>query len=65
VKSTNVASIGFDKEASTLEVEFKTGGIYQYLSVPEQTFSAFMLASSKGRFFEQKIRNIFRTKRIR
>lgn len=65
VRSTNIASIGFDKDSLTLEVEFKTGGIYQYLAVPDQTYSAFMLAPSKGRFFEHKIRNAFRTKKIR
>jgi hypothetical protein len=35
VTSSNVKSIGYDASSSTLEVEFNSGGIYQYYSVPK------------------------------
>lgn len=34
VQSSNIASVGYDLSSSTLEIEFKSGGIYQYSGVP-------------------------------
>jgi KTSC domain-containing protein len=65
VRSSNIRSIGYDEALMTLEVEFKTGSIYQYLAVPKSVLDRFMLAPSKGRFFDLYIRERFRTVRIR
>jgi hypothetical protein len=42
VKSTNVRSVGYDASIGTLEIEFHSGGIYQYFSVPEAVYIAFI-----------------------
>ncbi|HKO77819.1 MAG TPA: KTSC domain-containing protein [Flavobacterium sp.] len=34
VKSSNIAAIGHDETNKVLEIEFLSGGIYQYLDVP-------------------------------
>ena len=34
VKSSNLASIGYDETNNILEIEFNHGGVYQYLNVP-------------------------------
>jgi len=60
VKSTNIASIGYDSWTNTLEVEFKASGVYEYLSVPKQVYLAFMAAKSKGLFFHENIRDKYR-----
>jgi hypothetical protein len=65
VTSSNIRSIGFEPESETLEVEFKSGGLYQYANVPKSLFDRFMAASSKGRFFDQYVRDKFRTRKIR
>ena len=48
VTSSNVASVGYDPESSTLEVEYKTGRVYQFPATPQQ-FQALMQAPSIGR----------------
>jgi hypothetical protein len=35
VQSSNIDSIGYDKDAKILKVKFKGGTIYEYLDVPE------------------------------
>jgi hypothetical protein len=45
---------------STLEIEFKKGGTYQYFEVPESLFSQMQAAGSKGQFFAQNIKGIYR-----
>lgn len=55
VVSSNVASVGYDPETSTLEIQFKSGGIYQYPGVDPNTHLSLMGAESIGRFVNQNI----------
>jgi hypothetical protein len=64
VVSSNIRSIGFDESTSTLEVEFKTGSIYQYMSVSKDLYERFVRAGSKGSFFDRYVREKFRTVRV-
>ncbi|MEW6081858.1 MAG: KTSC domain-containing protein [Bacillota bacterium] len=60
VTSSSVASIGYDSNTMTLEVEFTSGSIYQYYDVPENVYQEFMRASSKGQFLHANIRHNYR-----
>lgn len=64
VDSSNVDSIGFDPDTSTLRVRFHNGGVYEYDGVPEETFSEFMAASSLGKFLHQYIKGIYPFRKI-
>ena len=50
ISSSNLASVGYDAESKTLEVEFTNGTIYQYLDVPDNIYSGLMSASSHGQY---------------
>lgn len=56
VSSSTVASIGYNSGNMILEVEFLSGGLYEYYNVPEYLFSDFMDAPSKGQFLDQHIK---------
>ena len=55
VKSSNVASVGYDEANQILEVAFKSGAIYQYPGVEPQTHADLMGAESIGGFVHQNI----------
>jgi hypothetical protein len=57
VASSNISSIGYDPQTSTLEVEFLNGGTYQYYGVPENMYQQLMSAPSKGQFLNTYIKN--------
>jgi hypothetical protein len=57
VRSSVIRSAGYDCETATLEVEFRTGLVYQYRPVPRAKFNALMKAESKGRYFNANIRD--------
>lgn len=60
VSSSNLASIGYDPNSETLEVEFaKTGKVYEYYNVPQFIYERLMEASSHGVFFNAEIRNVY------
>lgn len=60
VSSSNIASVGYDADSETLEVEFlKTGKLYQYLNVPLFMFEQMMEANSVGIFFNAEIKNAY------
>ena len=56
VRSSNLKSVGYDPSNSILEVEFHGGRIYHYFKVPLEIYDALMKASSKGTFFDRKIK---------
>ena len=49
VESSNVKSLGFDREAGVLEVEYRSGHVYQYTDVKPDEYAALLAADSKGR----------------
>lgn len=53
VQSSNVKSVGFDREQQLMEVEFHSGGIYQYADVKPGEYAALLAAESKGRYLNQ------------
>ena len=65
VRSSNICAIGYDAVASTLEIEFSSGSVYQYLDVPEDEFDGLMAAASKGRYLNQKIKDRYQYHQIR
>lgn len=56
VSSSNLSSVGYDSSTNTLEIEFNSGGIYQYYGVPELKYIGLMSASSHGQYFDRYIK---------
>lgn len=56
VKSSNVKAVGYDVETKTLQVEFKSGGVYQYKEVQPEMYADLLEAESIGRFVSQVVR---------
>jgi hypothetical protein len=65
VRSSNIHSIGYEPKIGTLEVEFHSGSIYQYSSVPETAYQGLMRASSKGSYFNDYIKEKYPFKQVR
>ncbi len=65
VSSSNLRSIGYDMSIQTLEIEFNSGGIYQYPQVPENIYNELMNAPSHGKYFNYFIKNKYPTRRVR
>jgi hypothetical protein len=58
-------SVGYDSTEQVLEIEFTSGAVYQYLEVPAAVFEELMHAGSKGRYFNQEIRDDYTALRER
>lgn len=64
VNSSNVEAVGYDADSSTLQVEFKNGGTYQYFDVPERVFEALRDADSVGRYLAANIKGVYRYSKV-
>lgn len=64
VQSSNISSIGYDENSSTLEVEFLNNTIYQYFDVPQHIYKGLMQADSQGQFLAHNIKGVFRYSKI-
>lgn len=58
VSSSNLVSVGYDEDSSTLEVEFNNG-TYQYYDVPLYIYEELMNASSLGSYLYQNVKNTY------
>src|SRR6266404_2380981 len=57
VNSNQLTSIGYNPATLTLEVEFRKGGVYQYVGISRETHEQLMAAESIGTFFNTMIRD--------
>ncbi len=64
VSSSTILSVGYEASIETLEVEFKSGGVYQYYNVPTSIYEEFMQSDSKGKFHHAYIRNSYPYSRV-
>ena len=64
VRSTNVASVGYDPKSKVLEIAFKSGGVYQYSNVPEKRYQSLMKASAIGSYFIREIKPWYACRKI-
>lgn len=60
IASSNIATVGYDKKAHVLEIEFHYGAVYQYLEVPEKVFEDFMSSPAQGAYFMNEIKDKFK-----
>lgn len=63
VESSNIKHIGYSER--TLEVAFKSGGIYHYKEVPEKCFEEFVSAKSPGSYFAKHISGKFESIKLK
>lgn len=64
VSSSNLRSVGYDSRTGTLEIEFYSGGVYQYSNVPPSIYQGLMNAFSKGSYHHAYIKNSYPYKRV-
>ena len=64
VSSSAISSVGYDPKVKVLELEFSSGGVYDYYGVPPKVYAALMSAESKGRFVSEQIRGQYPSERI-
>lgn len=64
VVSSNIQSVGYDENSQVLEIEFHSGALYWYYSVPQSVFNALMQASSHGKYLHENIKGVYRYEKI-
>lgn len=58
-ESSNVASVGYNKDHEVLRVTFKNGGSYRYYGVDEDIFLSAKNAKSIGNFIHNHVKGKF------
>jgi len=61
LNSSTLASAAYDATTCLLQLEFRSGALYQYFSVPASLYRDLLAADSKARFFNRFIRDRFPT----
>lgn len=65
VDSSSLNSLGYDAHKRLLEVEFRNGGVYRYLDVPEDEYDALKHADSVGRHLNREIKPFYSVVKVR
>lgn len=58
--SRSIRSAGYDAERQTLELEFSSGGVYEYFDVPASVYDWLLRVPNKGRYVTKMISNRYR-----
>ena len=64
IVSSNIESVGYDRESETLEIEFKSGGVYRYSNVPHTAYTNLVMAESVGKYFHQHIKGEYEYEKV-
>ena len=64
VVSSSIRSVGFDPGSNVLEIEFCTGGVYQFHGVPESMYDDFVSAPSIAKYYQHVIKESFDPQRV-
>lgn len=64
LRSSNLASVGYDRSLSILEIEFRNGHVYQYFVVPKEVYEALISAQSPGSYFVKYVSGRYRYRRV-
>jgi hypothetical protein len=64
VKSSNIESIGYHHETSTLHVHFKNGGHFLYHNVSPAVYQGLLKSDSKGKYLHQNIKRNYRHTKV-
>ncbi|RFM29461.1 KTSC domain-containing protein [Deminuibacter soli] len=66
VVSSVIQSAGYEPGSQVLEIAFvESGHVYQYLDVPGHIYSALLRAHSKGKYYNQYIKEQYAFKQVR
>jgi hypothetical protein len=57
VNSSAIKFIDYDQDTRQLFITFKEGKPYTYYDVPEVVYQSFLNAASKGKFFQENIKD--------
>ncbi|HVW25650.1 MAG TPA: KTSC domain-containing protein [Polyangiaceae bacterium] len=59
VRSSSIASVGYDEAHHVLEIEFHNGKVYRYLDVPAAVHRLLLQAPSIGEFVNTIVKPTF------
>lgn len=65
IDSSAIAAVQYDEAGRNLDIDLTTGRLYRYVDVPPEVYEAFMAAKSKGRYYNDHIRDEFLCTRLR
>jgi hypothetical protein len=65
VESSAIEAVAYDPDRELLDIELTNGRAYRYIDVSPAVYAAFMAAESKGRFYNDAIRDVYLYTRLR
>lgn len=64
VDSEMASAIGYNEEDQVLQIEFRSGSVYQYSDVQPEIWESLQDADSTGRFFNSEIKGYYSSQRV-
>ena len=65
IDSSAIEAVQYDAARRRLDVELTNRRAYRYFDVPAEVYRSFMAADSKGRFYNDEIRDEYEYARLR
>lgn len=64
VESSVLAAARYSRRERSLYLRFRSGAVYRYFDFPRDQYSEFLVADSKGQYFNCQIRDCFQCQQV-
>jgi hypothetical protein len=64
VRSSVIDTVVYSRSKGVLEIGFTSGRRYRYRGAPDVVYEELMTAPSRGRYFQEKIRDVYPAERL-
>ena len=64
IVARNLWYIGYNQEKKVLMIEFRRGPVYVFNEVPESVYEELLKSDAPDEFFDEKIKNGFKNRRV-
>jgi hypothetical protein len=64
IQSSNIRKSEFDTTSRELIIEFNNGMRYLYEDIPHQLYTQFRMSESQGKFFNSKIAQTYKNRKL-
>lgn len=64
VESSNIREVGYDPISETMRVVFRSGSVYDYFGVPQNTHDELMSSDSRGSYLSRRVIGVHDHKRV-
>ncbi len=64
MQSTHILTVNYDSTQKALKIYFFGGGVHEFQDVPYAVYDDIIRAKSKGKYYNEKVKGVYQSKKV-